>query len=831
MARCLSKELADYFNSGYRDLKGETSIVMHLNKDEKKLIRELLSNLSIDPGSKCFDFDELVRISLQLMNTSLHEVHPLFAKVFRQLCVPYLPDYEKNVRDILTSHQDHIVHSVYLYILGLYLADKLKTFKNDHINHIRNDLIFAERDDAIFGAIDRREFESYKRPSFALKEFLLRWKITAFFHDTAYPAEISAKLMEHWFEDILDKERQGDSSKLLTYRLNVIDRYFKLEIPQNPSWPFPNLSRIETDIFFIFSQRLSHLFFPDLQVEAIKDILYENFYKMSLNQGFVEHGFFSALIFTYMLHLRVKDEAKRFSDQTKLCSGKRKDFYSKRYELTSLYLRGVDAATAILLHNLQHFKHPAFKDKKIESREYPLAFMLKLCDELQMWNRYKGDFDKNISSNKLKSLRDIVGDELSEFDSLGKYSQKRYLKLAMEEKTFCIDEQGKIRINPEKARDKVLRKLLLKLFSINSKDKISEIETYIRELSEILQKNEDVRKILLKLLSISSNELIDNMSNKISEITTYIKELFKILEKKEVVRKSLLKLFPISSIERIYKKSNEVEAIEIYIKELSEILENNKDVRNILLKIFSISSNERTAEIETYIKGLSEILENNEDVLKSVLKLFSIYSNDRILKIEISIRKLSKILENNEKDECDIEISSDGKKYLELLKESSRDSDATLLLAAVIYKLYLSETDNIDEDRIDLNKRVNSMEYLKEFIEKCLQEFYWNMDKIYSSDNYFLKVEDKPGSKSCTRIYIRFPDRNEAIKKAGLINKVLKLSGSKEDLVSVAVDKKHLAVEQNFFFTLLEEMIQYKKKEGTNEQRESTGKRDRARDC
>jgi len=813
MAKCLSKELADYFNSGYRALKGETSIVMHLNREEKKLIRELLGNLSIDPGSKCFDFDEQVRISLQLMTTSLHEVHPLFAKVFRQLCVPYLPDYEKNVRDILTSHQDHIVHSVYLYILGLYLADQLKTFKNDHINYIRNDLIFAERDDAIFGSIDRREFESYKRPSFALKEFLLRWKITAFFHDTAYPAEISSKLMEHWFEDILDKERQGDSSKLLTYRLNVIDRYFKLEIPQNPSWPFPNLSRIETDIFFIFSQRLSHLFFPDLQVETIKDILYENFYKMALNQGFVEHGFFSALIFTYMLHLRVKDEAKRFSDQTKHCSGKRKDFYSKRYELTSLYLRGIDAATAILLHNLQHFKHPAFKDKKIESREYPLAFMLKLCDELQMWNRYKGDIDKNISHKKLESLRDIVGDELSEFDSLGKYSQKRYLKLVMEEKTFCIDEQGKIRINPEKVRDKVLRKLLLKLFSINPKDKISEIETYIRELSEILQKNEDVRGVLLQLFSISSNELIDNMSNKMSEITTSIKKLFKILEDNEVVRKSLLNLFPISSIERIYKQSKKVAEIKASIKELSEILENNEIVREILLKIFSISSNGRISEIETYIKELSEILENNEDVLKIVLKLFSIYSNDRILKIDISIRKLSKILENNEKDKCDKKISSDGKKYLKLLKENSRDSDTTLLLAAVIYRLYFSETDEIDGDRIDLNKSVNSMEYLKDFIEKCLQEFCWNMDKTYSSDNYYLEVKGEPEQTICTRIHIRFPDRNEAIKKAQVINKVLKLSDSKKDLVTVAVDKKQLAVEQDFFFTLLEEMIQYKKGE------------------
>lgn len=828
MARCLSKELADYFNSGYRDLKGETSIVMHLKREEKKLIRELLGNLTIDPGSKCFDFDEQVRLSLQLMTTSLHEVHPLFAKVFRQLCVPYLPDYEKNVRDILTSHQDHIVHSVYLYILGLYLADQLKTFKNDHINYIRNDLIFAERDDAIFGAIDRREFESYKRPSFALKEFLQRWKITAFFHDTAYPAEISAKLMEHWFEDILDKERQDDSSKLLTYRLNVIDRYFKLEIPQNPSWPFPNLSRIETDIFFIFSQRLSHLFFPDLQVETIKDILYENFYKMSLNQGFVEHGFFSALIFTYMLHLRVKDEAKRFSDQTKHCSGKRKDFYSKRYELTSLYLRGVDAATAILLHNLQHFKHPAFKDKKIESREYPLAFMLKLCDELQMWNRYKGDFDKNISYNKLKSLRDIVGDELSEFDSLGKYSQKRYLKLAIEGKTFCIDEQGKIRINPEKVRDKVLRKLLLKLFSINSKDKISEVETYIRELSEILQKNEAIRGILFQLFSISSND-------EISKITTSIKKLFKILEKKEVVRKSLLKLSPISSIERIYKKSNEVADIKAYIKEFSEILENNEIVREILLKIFSISSNGRISEVETYIKELSEILENNEDVLKILLKLFSIYSNDRILKIDISIRQLSKILENNEKDKCDKKISSDGKKYLKLLKEISRDSDTTLLLAAVIYRLYFSETDEIDADWIDLNKSVNNLEYLKDFIEKCLQEFYWNMDKTYSSDNYYLEVKGEPEQTICTRIHIRFPDRNEAIKKTQVINKVLKLSDSKKDLVTVAVDKKHLAVEQDFFFTLLEEMIQYKKnnqkKEGTNDQGKPKGKWDYPRNA
>jgi hypothetical protein len=177
---------------------------------------------------------------------------------------------------------------------------------------------------------------------------IFTWVLASTFHDMGYPIE----KIDEWFE-------------------RYLDMFLKVELPYKIE-----IERLLTPVFFEYVKYLSethlnlafHRCTP-LGQETNRDWSFHNVLLMNLRKK--DHGIISALLLIHSL-LTQEELAK---EQGWFCGTFPHDI--------------MPACHAISMHNLQE------KNLKISFKNYPFAFLLRLCDELQDWGRSKNGLDQS----------------------------------------------------------------------------------------------------------------------------------------------------------------------------------------------------------------------------------------------------------------------------------------------------------------------------------------------------------------------------------------------------------------------------------------------------
>ena len=144
----------------------------------------------------------------------------------------------------------------------------------------------------------------------------------------------------------------------------------------------------------IMAHKISNDFgFDKVQFKKLLKHL-NGFIKYMNDMGFVDHGYFSAILVLNSYGKLIQQYVE-----------KDKDFF---------FYPMVDSATAILLHNYYNktLQSDLFKLRKLDQIASPISYLLILCDELQEWNRrpygvmdkkrnHVNDFDVEIDDEKI----------------------------------------------------------------------------------------------------------------------------------------------------------------------------------------------------------------------------------------------------------------------------------------------------------------------------------------------------------------------------------------------------------------------------------------------
>lgn len=235
----------------------------------------------------------------------------------------------------LTGKRDHVIHALNTFLLGLYINNKYLDTEVD----------------------------------------IFQWKLTALFHDIAYPLEISQRIIERYFHKL-----SAIKNKL---QIENFDPVINL-VPKN----FEHLTNNKNALKYI--QRRIYDWELDVNVQRrYADMIYYNK---------ICHGILSALTVFNLVDLMYQKNNPQRIGQPLNVEGS--DWNQKNFEQDI-----VSACSAIFVHNL-----PDSAFEKIDKNKAPLPYLLKLCDELQNWDRpnqntLTGDssenYDISIQRNKI----------------------------------------------------------------------------------------------------------------------------------------------------------------------------------------------------------------------------------------------------------------------------------------------------------------------------------------------------------------------------------------------------------------------------------------------
>lgn len=302
--------------------------------------------------------------------------------------VKIMKKYEENTGDLIEKQRDHFIHSVNVFLLGLAIYSQNKNYR-----------------DAFEVYVTKSPYKKYYRinEEFSHEEFLYRWGVAALFHDIGYPVEIIGKQLNKFINDgvksisstygadtAIDFKDFNEFNTIVKIDPNFADEYTK----NYPRAKFLNLFK-PTDIM---AQKIS-TDFDSVDVNKVAKHL-DDFVNIMGDNGFIDHGFFSAiLVLNSYGHLIQK--------------------YAKNHDF--FFYPIVDSASAILLHNYYRnvLQKKPFDLPALHPVQSPLAYLLILCDELQEWNRQPfGIKDKKRSH--VNDLNLIIDDTRLEVDYIVK---------------------------------------------------------------------------------------------------------------------------------------------------------------------------------------------------------------------------------------------------------------------------------------------------------------------------------------------------------------------------------------------------------------------------
>lgn len=332
-----------------------------------------------------------------------------------------LRSYEESAATLIDKQRDHYIHSVNVFILGLCIYAQNRNFQAA-FNH-RN--------------LDKADYpNSYDTLH---EEFFYRWGLAALFHDIGYPIEIISKQISKFMSFVSGMGSDGKPRTRLEFE-NLEELNAIAEIIPKREFIKSYYEKYESCVYVDLLKPidlLAHKLHLSLGVDLkqIKKVLdgFEGFMESS---GFVDHGFFSAMIVL-----------KWYGFLIQTC----------RYKPEYFYYPVLDSASAILLHNFYKnvIMKPPFGRGALSPLDHPVGFLLILCDELQEWNRQAygildkqrvqaGEASLSISDDRLEVTYITQNGRLPEDFSAEKEALFRAL-LDMEAvfaKGFCIGCQS-----------------------------------------------------------------------------------------------------------------------------------------------------------------------------------------------------------------------------------------------------------------------------------------------------------------------------------------------------------------------------------------------------
>lgn len=301
--------------------------------------------------------------------------------------VNIMKKYEENTGDLINRQRDHFIHSVNVFVLGLAIYAQNENYREIFKGYI----------------LDNDYYKKYYRTpenEFSHEEFLYRWGIASLFHDIGYPFEIIGKQIDKVIED-------GVKSISINYDVdaNVDYRDFNEfnSIVKIPPYDYADEFRQRYK-----SAKVLDLFKPtDIMAHKIaKDFNFNkdqfkrlikhlnSFVKYMNENGFVDHGYFSAILVLNAYGKLIQQYVDKDND-----------FF---------FYPIVDSATAILLHNYYNktLQGELFNLGRLDPTSSPISYLLIFCDELQEWNRrpygvldkqknHVNDFDVEIDGEKI----------------------------------------------------------------------------------------------------------------------------------------------------------------------------------------------------------------------------------------------------------------------------------------------------------------------------------------------------------------------------------------------------------------------------------------------
>ena len=267
--------------------------------------------------------------------------------------VDVLRSYEETAATLIDKQRDHYVHAVNVFLTGLAIWAE-----NPHLR----------------AAFDKAVPEPGYAHAYQTRweEFFYRWGIASLFHDVGYPVEIVGHQINRFIRMVTDADgdevrvraqiRYENFGELNHIREVIPKRAFTREYYD----AYESCSYIDLlTPLDLMAHRIHRAYGCDLtQVKAALD----GFVDQMAASGFVDHGYYSALI-VLKWYGHVIQQAG--------------------YEPSYLFWPVLDAATAILLHNWYRngLTREPFSLGPMHASDNPIAWLLILCDELQEWNR------------------------------------------------------------------------------------------------------------------------------------------------------------------------------------------------------------------------------------------------------------------------------------------------------------------------------------------------------------------------------------------------------------------------------------------------------------
>jgi hypothetical protein len=382
----------------------------------KGVIRDVLLGLEDLPntGFSEDNRDDICILAELLDDRRVKSAVSIWNKLWlEELGLPFLSYFEdlvikENSGQLYKEYRDHSTHSVWLYLLGLYLYNQCQPIR-EAINN-------------------KYEFNN----------FLRAWKIAALFHDVGYSCDVGISQEEKFLAPLIKKISYFSDYPLLTtleprgFKITITDEE---EIARSTGRFRPgalNLSRIESTNLPGSNERIlsciESLVLPACLSQGGCYTPLSNYYDLAKtvkseqrDECFRDHGILSAILLLYQYHrldyslkiTTVNEIPKRIPRETArklnemISSGVTEEYKD------SIYI----AAAAMALHNVnvdiwdidltRDLRYSlSLNDFKIDLNEMPIAFLLAITDRLQCWDRPKKRYVQNPKDFSILS-RDV----------------------------------------------------------------------------------------------------------------------------------------------------------------------------------------------------------------------------------------------------------------------------------------------------------------------------------------------------------------------------------------------------------------------------------------
>lgn len=250
----------------------------------------------------------------------------------------------KIIENILTSHgKKELLKHVSELAKIEYGIKELQPWQRDHVVHATLSFILGiYLNNNFMLHVLNKEVEPFQ------------WKLAALLHDVGYPIQIAKDLMIPCSEMINGIKRElGIESEDVFFQIRPVN----LDNLQN-----------EKNSFALIQEQLNKW---DLEIDAREE------YEKRLNSGQVCHGMISALCVLYVIDLMYQSHNSEREYRRKSISNI--DWNQKYFDEDV-----IPVCTAIFIHNLDE---AGFQRTKIDPGKAPLAYLLKLTDVLQEWER------------------------------------------------------------------------------------------------------------------------------------------------------------------------------------------------------------------------------------------------------------------------------------------------------------------------------------------------------------------------------------------------------------------------------------------------------------